>query len=49
VFIPVSTAGINHIGTMFRVDSSVSLPLGQLRNSSLPRLAEVMSAIEAAL
>ncbi len=49
LFIPVSTAGIDHTGTIFRVDSSVSLPLGQLRNSSLPRLAEVMNAIEAAL
>ena len=49
VFIPVSTAGIAHTGTMFRIDSSVSLPLGKLRPSDLPSLAEVMVAIEAAL
>ena len=49
VFIPVSTAGIDHRGTMFRIDSSVSLPLGKLRESTLPTLAEVMTAIEAAL
>lgn len=49
VFIPVSTAGINHTGTMFRIDSSVSLPLGKLRASELPSLGEVIAAIEAAL
>ena len=49
VFIPVSTAGIDHTGTMFRIDSSVSLPLGKLRESSLPSLVEVITAIEAAL
>jgi formylmethanofuran dehydrogenase subunit B len=49
VFIPVSTAGIDHKGTMFRIDSSVSLPLGKLRESSLPSLVEVITAIEAAL
>jgi formylmethanofuran dehydrogenase subunit B len=49
VFIPVSTAGIDHTGTMFRIDSSVSLPLGKLRESALPGLGEVMAAIEAAL
>jgi formylmethanofuran dehydrogenase subunit B len=49
VFIPVSTAGIDHRGTMFRIDSSVSLPLGKLRERTLPNLAEVMAAIEAAL
>ncbi len=49
VFIPVSTAGIDHPGTMFRIDSSVSLPLLKLRESTLPSLAEVIAAIEAAL
>ena len=49
VFIPVSTAGIDHTGTMFRIDSSVSLPLLKLRESTLPSLAEVIAAIEAAL
>ena len=49
VFIPISTAGIDHIGTMFRIDSSVSLPLGKLRNSHLPSLTDVINEIEAAL
>jgi formylmethanofuran dehydrogenase subunit B len=49
VFIPISTPGIDHKGTMFRIDSSVSLPLSQLRKSELPSLGEVMAAIEAAL
>jgi formylmethanofuran dehydrogenase subunit B len=49
VFIPVSTSGIDNTGTMFRIDSSVSLPLGKLRESALPSLGEVMAAIEAAL
>ena len=49
VFIPVGVPGIDHKGTMFRIDSSVSLPLSQLRASELPSLSEVMAAIEAAL
>jgi formylmethanofuran dehydrogenase subunit B len=49
VFIPVGTAGIDHTGTMFRIDSSVSLPLGKLQNSNLPSLNTVIAAIEAAL
>ena len=49
VFIPVGTPGIDHKGTMFRIDSSVSLPLSQLRTSELPSLGEVIAAIEAAL
>ena len=49
VFIPVGTPGIDHKGTMFRIDSSVSLPLSQLRSSELPSLSEVIAAIEAAL
>ena len=49
VFIPVSTAGVDHAGTIFRIDSSVSLPLAKLRESTLPSLAEVIAAIEAAL
>ena len=49
VFIPVGTPGIDHKGTMFRIDGSVSLPLSQLRSSELPSLSEVMAAIEAAL
>lgn len=49
VFIPVGVPGIDHKGTMFRIDSSVSLPLSQLRSNELPSLSEVIAAIEAAL
>ena len=49
VFIPVGTPGIDHKGTMFRIDSSVSLPLAKLRESELPSLSEVITAIEAEL
>lgn len=48
VFIPVGTPGLDHAGTMFRIDSSVTLPLTALRPSSLPSLAEVVDAIETA-
>jgi formylmethanofuran dehydrogenase subunit B len=46
VFIPVGTPGIDHKGTIFRSDGVVAMPLKQLRASSLPRLADVLSAIE---
>lgn len=49
VFIPVGTPGADHKGIMFRSDNVVSLPLQQLRNSTLPTLAEVLNAIEQAL
>lgn len=48
VFIPVGIPGIDHAGTMFRIDSSVTLPLAKLRQSTLPSLAEVVTAIEEA-
>ena len=47
VFIPVGLPGADHKGIMFRTDNVVSLPLQKLRDSSLPTLAEVFSAIEA--
>ncbi|MEQ1600421.1 MAG: formylmethanofuran dehydrogenase subunit B [Methylophilaceae bacterium] len=46
VFIPVGMPGADHRGIAFRSDNVVSLPLQQLRNSTLPTLAEVFSAIE---
>lgn len=46
VFIPVATPGIDHGGTLFRIDSSVSLPIQQLRDRVLPTLAEVLVMIE---
>jgi formylmethanofuran dehydrogenase subunit B len=49
VFIPVGMPGADHTGIMFRTDSVVSLPLEQLRNSTLPTLGEVLTAIEQAL
>ncbi|HQR50976.1 MAG TPA: formylmethanofuran dehydrogenase subunit B [Methylophilaceae bacterium] len=49
VFIPVGMPGADHKGIMFRTDNVVSLPLEQLRNSALPSLSEVLTAIEQAL
>lgn len=49
VYIPVGTPGIDHAGAMVRVDNVVSLPLKQLRRSTLPRAADVLEKIEAAL
>lgn len=46
VFIPVGTPGIDHSGQMFRMDSSITLPLKKLRDSSLPSLSEVILKIE---
>lgn len=49
VFIPVSVPGIDHKGIAFRSDNVVSLPLDQLRTSTLPKLGDVLNAIEQAL
>jgi formylmethanofuran dehydrogenase subunit B len=49
VYIPVGTPGLDHSGTMVRVDNVVSLPLKKLRQSTLPRAADVLEKIEAAL
>ena len=49
VFIPVATPGIEIKGIQFRSDSSVSLPLQQLRQTPLPSLAAVLAAIESGL
>lgn len=49
VFIPVATPGIEIKGIQFRSDSSVSLPLQQLRQTNLPSLATVLAAIESGL
>lgn len=45
VLIPVGTPGIDHAGTVFRMDSIVSLPLGALRVATLPGVAEVVRRI----
>lgn len=49
VFIPVGLPGLDHIGTMFRMDSSVVLPLKKVRHSNLPSLSQVIDQIEALL
>ena len=49
VYIPVGTPGLDHAGVMVRVDNVVSLPLRKLRQSKLPRAADVLEKIEAAL
>lgn len=49
VFIPVSVPGIDHKGISFRMDNVVSLPLAQLRASTLLTLSDVLNAIEQAL
>lgn len=49
VFIPVGTPGVDHAGHLFRTDRVVSLSMSQVRQSSLPSVAEVLSAIETAL
>jgi formylmethanofuran dehydrogenase subunit B len=49
VFIPVGTPGVDHAGRLIRVDSVVSLPLKDLGRADLPSVADVLSAIEAAL
>lgn len=49
VYIPVGTPGIDHAGLIVRVDNVVSLPLRKLRQSKLPRAADVLASIEASL
>ncbi len=49
IYIPVGTSGVDHAGRMVRVDSVVSLPMKNLGRSALPRAADVLAAIQAAL
>ncbi len=46
VFIPIATPGLDCSGTLFRVDSSVILPLKKVSENNLPTLSEVVSEIE---
>ena len=46
VFIPIATPGLDCSGTLFRVDSSVILPLKKIRDNALPTLHEVVSEVE---
>ncbi len=49
VFIPVGTPGLDHAGRLIRCDNVVSLPLRNLERSPLPRVADVLAAVEAKL
>lgn len=49
VFIPVGTPGMDHAGILVRCDNVVSLPLKNLNRAPLPRAADVLAALEAAL
>lgn len=49
VFIPVGTPGVDHAGRLVRVDNVVTLPLKDLGRADLPPVADLLSAIEAAL
>ncbi|MBA3697155.1 MAG: formylmethanofuran dehydrogenase, partial [Methylotenera sp.] len=45
VFIPVGIPGLDHTGTMFRMDSAVALPLKKVRKKNLPTLAQVIQKL----
>ena len=49
VYIPVGTPGLDQAGRMIRCDSVVTIPLRSLGASTLPSVAHVVGAIEAAL
>lgn len=49
VFIPVGVPGIDAAGHLFRTDSSVAVPMRQLRDLGLPDVADVTTAILSAL
>lgn len=46
VFIPVGTPGADHAGRLIRCDNVVSLPLRDLGRAPLPRVADVLAAVE---
>ncbi len=45
VFIPVGIPGIDHIGSMARMDNVVSLPLKKVRSSTLPSLSQAIEQV----
>ena len=49
VFIPVATPGLDCAGTLFRVDSAVTLPLKAARKNELPTLSQIIEQIEVLL
>ena len=48
-FLAVYYDTIDHAGHLFRSDRVVTLSMSRVRESSLPSVAEVLTAIEAAL
>lgn len=49
VFIPVGIPGIDHIGSIARMDNVVSMPLKKVRESTLPTLSHVITQINDSL
>jgi formylmethanofuran dehydrogenase subunit B len=49
VAIPVGTPGLDHAGSVYRMDGVVSLPLRALRDTGLPSVAQALARIRAAL
>jgi len=49
VFIPVAVPGVHSDGQMFRMDSSITLPLRKFKDSDLPTLHSVIEQIESEL
>lgn len=45
VFIPVGVPGIDHPGHLYRTDAACPLPLGQLRVTDLPSVAQVLGQL----
>ncbi len=45
VYIPTGIPGVDHPGHWYRSDSVCPLPLGQLRESTLPAVSQVMTAL----
>ena len=48
VAIPVGTPGLDHAGSVYRMDGVVSLPLRALRDTGLPSVAQALARIRAA-
>ena len=49
IYIPVATPGIDHAGHIYRTDNVVALRLRKLRETKLPSVADVITAIEKAI
>ena len=46
VFIPVGVPGLDFSGLMYRCDNVVAMPMYKLRESSLPRAADLLERLE---